>query len=286
MPTEKQGGLHVKPSDLILKKKRVGPRTKRAESGVDNVRRGRILKDRIKMHAGPSDVLLGNVAKRRDELKRSSKQRKNWREHRKRRKPKEQSVGACVENKRLQLPRSKRTKKLAEPQDASVGDLDRSIHPKTSMSVVVVEKPKEPLELLMKLKVISEGHDDMRRCSSQLGHILEPLRGFKSTLMHRPHRIFPKLAMPTEDKMRTTRWHDVKLDELSTGPSIQTRRQMRLKKDESDEQGAKNESEVVAIVTDDLKAAMNDTIPAERRTSWKRQRLLAQVGGRRSRDDK
>lgn len=285
MPTEKQDGLHAKLNELILKKRRVGPRTRRAESDVDNVRRGRILKGRIKTHAGPSVVLLDNVAKRKDELKRSSKQRRNCSEHKKRRKPKDQSVGACVENKKLQLLRSKRNKKPVELQDASAGDLDRSIHPKMSMSVVVVEKPKEPLELLMKLKVISEGHDDMRRCSSQLGHISEPLRGFKSTLMHRPRQIFPELVMPAENKTRTTRWHGVKLDELNTDPSIPTRRQMKLKKGESDEQDVKNGNEVVAIATGDLKVAMNDTIPADLQTSWIRQRLLARVGGRRSRDD-
>jgi hypothetical protein len=230
-------------------------------------------------------VLLDNVAKRKDEPRRSSKQMRNCSEHKKRRRPKDQSVGACAENKRLLLLQSKRNKKHVEPQDANVGGLDRSVHPKTSMSVVVVEKPKEPLELLMKLKVISEGHDDMRRCSSQLGHILEPLRGFKSTLMHRPRRIFPKLMMPAEDKTRTTRWHDVKLDELNTDPNTPTRRQMRLKKGESDVQGVKNGIEVVAIATGDLKAAMNDTIPAGRRTLWIRPRLPARVGGRRSRDD-
>ncbi|ESU06642.1 hypothetical protein FGSG_11932 [Fusarium graminearum PH-1] len=261
-------------------------RTKHAESDVDNVIRERILKDRITMHAGPSAVPLDNVAKRKDELKRSSKQRKNCSEHKKRRKPKDQSVGVCVENKRLQLPRSKKSKKPAEPQDASVDDLDRLIHPKTSMSVVVVEKPKEPLDLLMKLKVINEGHDGMRRCSSQLGHISEPLRGFKSTLTHRPRQSSPKLPMPMENKMRTMRWHDVKLDELNTDPSIPTRRQMRLKKGESDEQGVKSESEVVVIATGDLKVAMNDTKPVERQTPWIRHQLLVRAGGRRSRDDR
>jgi hypothetical protein len=285
MPTEKQDGLHAKPNEPILKKKRAGPGTKRAESDVDNVTRGRMLKDRIRMHAGPSAVLLDSVAKRKDELKRSSKQMKNCSEHKKRRRPKDQSVGACVENKRLQLLRSKRNKKPAEPQDVSVDELDRSIHLKTSTSVVVIAKPGEPLGLPMKLKVTNEGHGGMKRCSSQLGHISEPHRGLKSTWMHRPRRRSPKLGMPTEDKLRTTRWHDVKLDELNTDPSFPTRRQTMPKKGESDEQDVKNESEVVVIATGDPKVAMNDTIPAERRTSWIRQQLLARVGGRRSKDD-
>jgi hypothetical protein len=93
--------------------------------------------------------------------------------------------------------------------------------------------------------------------------------------MHHPHQRFLKLAMSTEGK----------LDELNIDPSIPTRRLTRPRKDESDEQDGRNESEVVVTGTDDQKVVMSDTMPAGRRTLRKMQQLLARAGGRRSKDE-
>jgi len=285
MPTVKQDELHAKPNVRILKKKRAEPRMRRVASDVDSVKRGRMSQDKIKMHAGPNVVLLDSAVRRKDELKKSSKQRRNCSEYKKPRRPSEQSVGACVENKRRQLRRSKKNKKPVELLNAIVDDLDRSMYPTTSMNVAVVVKRDGLLELLKEeLRVIIEGHD-MKSHNSQLGHISERHPGLRNMWMHHPHQRSLKLAMSTEDKLRTMRWHDVKLDELNIDPSIPTRRLTRPRKGESDEQDGRNESEVVVTGTDDQKVVMSDTMPAGRRTLRKMQQLLARAGGRRSKDE-
>lgn len=194
MLIEKQDVLHAGVNGLneklleTPKKMLVGLEKKRDVNDDDNVavRTRPARKDKIRMRVGPNAELLGSVMQ-------SDKRRKSS-EREKTRRLKERSVGACVGSKRPQLPQSKRKKRLAELRNVIVDDLGRPKFPR----IGAIARPGEPLELQRKKRASSEEASNLptnttnneslvaakRGSNRQLGHILEPRHGLRSTRMH------------------------------------------------------------------------------------------------------
>jgi hypothetical protein len=225
-----------------------------------------------------------SVMKMQDEPRRSDKRKKNNNDCKRKRRPKELNVGACVENRKQLLPQNKpKMKRLVELPNVNAAAATQSelLEAQKKRKVVSDEVSNPQTNIISGDPIVAK-----RDRRLQLGLILELHHGSRNTLTHPLLLTLVTGVKQMVDRPRT-RWQDVKLVEL-IDRNMRKSRQKRPKIGEGDEQGEMIVSAVVEIknVTEIgvRKVVMSDTTAVERQPLWRQQQHLAQVGGRRSLD--